>query len=232
MRLLSWVILTIVCVQVAKRRDYLFNYMLFLRVTPTLPNTVINVCSPIVDIPYPTFLVATILGLVPATFVTVRVSHPYSILKMWKPCCTFCVSIISNLAKETILIAVIGISSFEELLGGNLCQKPHSIYFLLGVWSFQLQFPPIIETSFWEAGVRYIVVGNWCSPILLSKSPHFIYFCVGWQKCANFRMLTPSIWRLNWLEQPFWLFCWCGHNRLVLHWTPLGVLTSCMTSRL
>ncbi|KAG0557148.1 hypothetical protein KC19_11G105900 [Ceratodon purpureus] len=58
--------------EVAKRRNYLFNYMLFLRVTPTLPNTFINVCSPIVNIPYPTFLVATVIGLVPATFVTVR----------------------------------------------------------------------------------------------------------------------------------------------------------------
>lgn len=61
-------------VQVAKRRAYLFNYMLFLRITPTLPNTFINVCSPIVDIPYPTFLVATVIGLMPATFITVRVS--------------------------------------------------------------------------------------------------------------------------------------------------------------
>lgn len=73
------VLLTRVCVQVAKRRDYLFNYMLFLRVTPTLPNTFINVCSPIVGVPYLTFLVATMLGLLPATFVTVRVSHLCSI---------------------------------------------------------------------------------------------------------------------------------------------------------
>ncbi|XP_073390020.1 uncharacterized membrane protein At4g09580 isoform X2 [Physcomitrium patens] len=36
--------------EVAKRRDYLFNYMLFLRVTPTLPNTFINVCSPIAGV--------------------------------------------------------------------------------------------------------------------------------------------------------------------------------------
>lgn len=58
--------------EVAKRKDYLFNYMLFLRVTPTLPNTFINVCSPIVNIPYPIFIGATVVGLVPATFVTVR----------------------------------------------------------------------------------------------------------------------------------------------------------------
>ncbi|MQM07755.1 hypothetical protein Taro_040596, partial [Colocasia esculenta] len=58
--------------QVAKRRKKLLNYMLFLRVTPTLPNTFINVASPIVDVPYHTFFLGTILGLIPAAYVTVR----------------------------------------------------------------------------------------------------------------------------------------------------------------
>ncbi|ONK55802.1 uncharacterized protein A4U43_C10F1130 [Asparagus officinalis] len=58
--------------QVAKRRQKLLNYMVFLRVTPTLPNTFINVASPIVDIPYPVFLLATMIGLIPASFVTVK----------------------------------------------------------------------------------------------------------------------------------------------------------------
>lgn len=47
--------------------------MLFLRVTPTLPNTFINVASPIVDVPFHIFLLATVIGLIPAAFVTVRV---------------------------------------------------------------------------------------------------------------------------------------------------------------
>eukprot|EP00268_Persea_americana_P012803 TRINITY_DN1548_c0_g2_i1.p1 TRINITY_DN1548_c0_g2~~TRINITY_DN1548_c0_g2_i1.p1 ORF type:complete len:274 (-),score=36.06 TRINITY_DN1548_c0_g2_i1:633-1454(-) len=58
--------------QVAKRRKKLLNYMLFLRVTPTLPNTFINLASPIVDVPYPIFFLATFIGLIPAAFVTVR----------------------------------------------------------------------------------------------------------------------------------------------------------------
>ncbi|KAI4974062.1 hypothetical protein ZWY2020_041843 [Hordeum vulgare] len=60
--------------QVAKRREKLLNYMLFLRVTPTLPNTFINLASPIVDVPFHTFLLATLIGLIPAAYVTVRVS--------------------------------------------------------------------------------------------------------------------------------------------------------------
>ncbi|KAK4770339.1 hypothetical protein SAY87_030871 [Trapa incisa] len=58
--------------QVARRRERLFNYMLFLRVTPTLPNTFINFASPIVDVPYHTFFLGTVIGLIPAAFVTVR----------------------------------------------------------------------------------------------------------------------------------------------------------------
>lgn len=58
--------------QVAKRREKLLNYMLFLRVTPTLPNTFINVASPIVDVPYHIFFLGTLIGLIPAAYVTVR----------------------------------------------------------------------------------------------------------------------------------------------------------------
>lgn len=58
--------------QVARRRKGLLNYMLFLRVTPTLPNTFINVASPIVDVPYHTFFFGTVIGIIPAAYVTVR----------------------------------------------------------------------------------------------------------------------------------------------------------------
>jgi len=58
--------------EVAKRRQNLLNYMLFLRITPTLPNTFINVASPIVDVPYHIFFIASFFGLIPAAYVTVR----------------------------------------------------------------------------------------------------------------------------------------------------------------
>ncbi|XP_039057218.1 uncharacterized membrane protein At4g09580-like [Hibiscus syriacus] len=58
--------------QVAQRRERMLNYMLFLRLTPTLPNTFINVASPIVDVPYHIFFLATIIGLIPAAYITVR----------------------------------------------------------------------------------------------------------------------------------------------------------------
>ncbi|KAJ6804402.1 putative membrane protein-like [Iris pallida] len=58
--------------EIAKRKDKLLNYMLFLRITPSLPNTFINVASPIVDIPFNTFFLATLVGLIPASYITVR----------------------------------------------------------------------------------------------------------------------------------------------------------------
>lgn len=58
--------------EIAKRRDNLLNYMLFLRITPTLPNLFINLASPIVDIPFHVFLLATVVGIIPASYITVR----------------------------------------------------------------------------------------------------------------------------------------------------------------
>ncbi|XP_021911124.1 uncharacterized membrane protein At4g09580-like [Carica papaya] len=65
--------------EIVKRRDKLLNYMLFLRITPTLPNLFINLASPIVDIPFHVFFLATLIGLIPASYITVRVSLTFSI---------------------------------------------------------------------------------------------------------------------------------------------------------
>jgi uncharacterized membrane protein YdjX (TVP38/TMEM64 family) len=56
-----------------KEGEKLLNYMVFLIVTPTLPNNLINFASPIVDVPYHIFLLAIAVGLIPAAYVTVRV---------------------------------------------------------------------------------------------------------------------------------------------------------------
>ncbi|XP_027149807.1 uncharacterized membrane protein At4g09580-like isoform X1 [Coffea eugenioides] len=70
--------------EIAKRRDKLLNYMLFLRVTPTLPNLFINLASPIVDIPFHIFFLATMLGLIPASYITVRAGLALGDLKSVK----------------------------------------------------------------------------------------------------------------------------------------------------
>ncbi|OIT21475.1 PREDICTED: uncharacterized membrane protein At4g09580-like [Nicotiana attenuata] len=70
--------------EIAKRRDKLLNYMLFLRITPTLPNLFINLASPIVDIPFHTFFTATLVGLIPASYITVKAGLALGDLKSVK----------------------------------------------------------------------------------------------------------------------------------------------------
>jgi uncharacterized membrane protein YdjX (TVP38/TMEM64 family) len=45
--------------QVDRRRRNLFNFLLFLRITPFLPNFFINLASPLLGVPLQTFVVAT-----------------------------------------------------------------------------------------------------------------------------------------------------------------------------
>lgn len=58
--------------QVARYRADLFVYLLFLRLTPILPNWLVNLASPVVGVPLRTFAAATMLGIVPQTYLTVR----------------------------------------------------------------------------------------------------------------------------------------------------------------
>jgi uncharacterized membrane protein YdjX (TVP38/TMEM64 family) len=58
--------------QVARYRADLFVYLLFLRLTPILPNWLVNLASPVVGVPLHTFAGATMLGIIPQTYLTVR----------------------------------------------------------------------------------------------------------------------------------------------------------------
>mmetsp|Transcript_25424 Transcript_25424/g.22582 ORF Transcript_25424/g.22582 Transcript_25424/m.22582 type:complete len:115 (+) Transcript_25424:488-832(+) len=57
---------------VQEHRHNLFSYLLFLRITPLLPAIIINLSSPILDIPLPTFILATFIGLIPVNIVHCR----------------------------------------------------------------------------------------------------------------------------------------------------------------
>ncbi len=50
------------------QRHNLFFYLLFLRISPILPNVSISVCSPILGVPLKFFASATFLGLMPANY--------------------------------------------------------------------------------------------------------------------------------------------------------------------
>lgn len=50
------------CWQVDKHRDHLINYIIFLRITPFLPNWFINITSPVINVPLGVFFIGTFLG--------------------------------------------------------------------------------------------------------------------------------------------------------------------------
>lgn len=58
--------------EVAKNRDSLLNYLLFLRLTPIMPSFVVNLCAPVVGIPLRPYVVSTFFGYLPITAVQVR----------------------------------------------------------------------------------------------------------------------------------------------------------------
>ncbi|KYM76261.1 Transmembrane protein 41 like protein [Atta colombica] len=59
-------------ITVTKHRDNLLNYMLFLRMTPLLPNWFINLASPVIGVPIMPFTVGTFFGVAPPSFVAIQ----------------------------------------------------------------------------------------------------------------------------------------------------------------
>lgn len=57
---------------VDKHRDNLLNYVVFLRVTPFLPNWFINLTAPVIGVPLIPFAVGTFLGVAPPSFVAIQ----------------------------------------------------------------------------------------------------------------------------------------------------------------
>ncbi|XP_074521883.1 transmembrane protein 41B [Halichoeres trimaculatus] len=58
--------------QVDKHKDHLINYIIFLRITPFLPNWFINITSPVINLPLGVFFIGTFLGVAPPSFVAIN----------------------------------------------------------------------------------------------------------------------------------------------------------------
>lgn len=57
---------------VHKHRDNLFNYVVFLRITPFLPNWFINLTAPVIGVPLVPFALGTFVGVAPPSFVAIQ----------------------------------------------------------------------------------------------------------------------------------------------------------------
>ncbi|NXE29874.1 TM41B protein, partial [Ardeotis kori] len=58
--------------QVERHREHLINYIVFLRITPFLPNWFINITSPVINVPLKVFFIGTFLGVAPPSFVAIK----------------------------------------------------------------------------------------------------------------------------------------------------------------
>ena len=50
----------------------IFSYIIFLRITPFLPNWFINVVSPIISVPLTPFYLGTLIGVAPPSFICIQ----------------------------------------------------------------------------------------------------------------------------------------------------------------
>ncbi|KAK4886350.1 hypothetical protein RN001_002621 [Aquatica leii] len=57
---------------VNKQKDNLLNYVVFLRVTPFLPNWFINLTAPVIGVPLKPFALGTFFGVAPPSFVAIQ----------------------------------------------------------------------------------------------------------------------------------------------------------------
>jgi len=75
--------------QIQQHRHNLFNYFLFLRISPFLPNWFINLASPAFSVPFKTFWWGTFIGIAPQTFIAVKagitiqdIAHPSDVFHL------------------------------------------------------------------------------------------------------------------------------------------------------
>ncbi|KAK3611627.1 hypothetical protein CHS0354_018323 [Potamilus streckersoni] len=57
---------------VNRHKEHLLNYLIFLRITPFLPNWFINIASPVIDVPLLPFFIGTFVGVAPPSFVAIQ----------------------------------------------------------------------------------------------------------------------------------------------------------------
>jgi len=67
--------------ELARHRNHIFNYMLFIRVTPILPHWFVSLASPIVGIPFHVFVLATVIGHQPMNLIAIHAGAALSSLR-------------------------------------------------------------------------------------------------------------------------------------------------------
>jgi uncharacterized membrane protein YdjX (TVP38/TMEM64 family) len=67
--------------KIQEHKNHLFFYLLFLRITPIVPNLIINLSSPILGVPFKVFFMATFFGLMPANIIHINTGMTLASIK-------------------------------------------------------------------------------------------------------------------------------------------------------
>lgn len=89
---------------VNKHKGSLFNLMLFLRITPLLPNWLINLCAPVVGVPLYPFVFGTFFGVIPPSIVAIQAGK--TLLTMTTTSETFSLTNIALLSASAVLAII------------------------------------------------------------------------------------------------------------------------------
>eukprot|EP00803_Ostreobium_quekettii_P002582 evm.model.scf_1029.4 EVM.evm.TU.scf_1029.4 scf_1029:50260-54680(-) len=107
--------------EVEKRRQHLLNYIIFLRVTPVLPNTFISVASPIVGVPIGPFAMGTFIGCVPNHIFAVNAGNQLSDISSISDLYSLKLVMLGCIAGCTALVPVLLQYGHQKLAKKKVC---------------------------------------------------------------------------------------------------------------
>eukprot|EP00983_Pelagomonas_calceolata_P132896 1161914-Pelagomonas_calceolata.AAC.4 len=159
--------------EVAHRRKALLNYMLFLRMTPLLPNVFINVASPIVGVPLHTFAIGKVANCAKDVSCAYKVVINVASTIVKVPLHMFAIGKVANCAKDVSCAYNVFINVASPIVGVPL----HTLQVVPRMSVVPIMCSPMLRHQSW--GCR-------CTRLLLvrlqivprgSKLPHVFMQC-------------------------------------------------------
>ncbi|CAH1786695.1 unnamed protein product [Owenia fusiformis] len=109
---------------VERNREHLLNYIIFLRITPFLPNWFINITSPVIDVPLFPFALGTFIGVAPPSFVAIHAGTMLQKLTSSSDAWSWTSMIVlAVLAISCLLIDTSGKHLTVQMTGKSTCHK-------------------------------------------------------------------------------------------------------------
>lgn len=104
----------------------LLGYMVLLRLTPILPNTFINVASPLVGLPLQPFVIGTLLGCLPNNFVAVSAGSRLGEIRSMSDMYDVKSLAIGLLVSGVALLSMLMHANMKSMSGSS-CKRPHNV---------------------------------------------------------------------------------------------------------